>query len=248
MQVAPLRRVGRTPSGDAACLVESTRLHRRRTPLRPCANPFRSRRMRNRWYDPSTGRFTQEDPIGDAGGINLYAYAGNDPVTFSDPYGLKVCLAGNSDQVNTLKDSLSSVTNSDITYDDNNCVTGFTARKGDGYGEIQSRFGAAVNSRSTYEVRILAEGGTEKTDCAGIAGCLIGVKDGTPLPHARPLVGCAWPQQQRTGLRASIAHELIGHGANHAFGYRSGTAFNEGRALHAENLFNSASQHSARCP
>ena len=45
--------------------------------------------MRNRWYDPNTGRFTQEDPIGYAGGSNLYAYAGNDPVTYSDPYGLR---------------------------------------------------------------------------------------------------------------------------------------------------------------
>ena len=44
---------------------------------------------RNRMYDPKTGRFTSEDPIGLAGGINLYAYAGNNPVTFSDPFGLK---------------------------------------------------------------------------------------------------------------------------------------------------------------
>ena len=44
--------------------------------------------MRNRWYDPNNGRFTQQDPIGFAGGSNLYAYAGNDPITYSDPYGL----------------------------------------------------------------------------------------------------------------------------------------------------------------
>jgi RHS repeat-associated protein len=44
--------------------------------------------MRNRYYDPSTGRFTQEDPIGLAGGINLYGYAGGDAVNYSDPYGL----------------------------------------------------------------------------------------------------------------------------------------------------------------
>jgi RHS repeat-associated protein len=44
--------------------------------------------MRNRWYDPNTGRFTQEDPIGYAGGINLYGYVGNNPVSFSDPFGL----------------------------------------------------------------------------------------------------------------------------------------------------------------
>ena len=44
--------------------------------------------MRNRWYDPQTGRFLTQDPIGLAGGINLYAYAGNNPVAFADPFGL----------------------------------------------------------------------------------------------------------------------------------------------------------------
>jgi RHS repeat-associated protein len=43
---------------------------------------------RNRYYDPATGRFTQEDPIGLAGGINVYGFAEGDPVTYSDPYGL----------------------------------------------------------------------------------------------------------------------------------------------------------------
>ncbi len=43
---------------------------------------------RNRYVDPMTGRFTQQDPIGLAGGMNLYGYAGGDPVNFSDPFGL----------------------------------------------------------------------------------------------------------------------------------------------------------------
>jgi peptidoglycan L-alanyl-D-glutamate endopeptidase CwlK len=34
------------------------------------------------------GRFTQPDPIGLAGGLNLYGFAGGDPVNFSDPFGL----------------------------------------------------------------------------------------------------------------------------------------------------------------
>ena len=42
----------------------------------------------NRYYDPVTGRFTQEDPIGLAGGLNLYGFAGSDPVNFADPFGL----------------------------------------------------------------------------------------------------------------------------------------------------------------
>jgi hypothetical protein len=36
----------------------------------------------------SCGLFTQPDPIGLAGGLNLYGYAGGDPVNFSDPFGL----------------------------------------------------------------------------------------------------------------------------------------------------------------
>ncbi len=43
--------------------------------------------FRNRVYDQATGRWTQEDPIGIAGGLNLYQYAGNNPA-FTDPFGL----------------------------------------------------------------------------------------------------------------------------------------------------------------
>ncbi len=47
--------------------------------------------LRNRFYDPQTGRFTQEDPIGLAGGLNAYGYANGDPVNYSDPFGLAPC-------------------------------------------------------------------------------------------------------------------------------------------------------------
>jgi RHS repeat-associated protein len=43
---------------------------------------------RARYYDPKMGRFIQEDPIGLAGGANLYAYASGDPVNAADPSGL----------------------------------------------------------------------------------------------------------------------------------------------------------------
>jgi len=44
--------------------------------------------VRGRWYDPQAGRFVQEDPMGVDGGINVYTFAGDDPINGSDPTGM----------------------------------------------------------------------------------------------------------------------------------------------------------------
>jgi RHS repeat-associated protein len=41
-------------------------------------------------YDPTTGRYLQPDPIGLAGGLNLYGYVGANPLRYSDQFGLIV--------------------------------------------------------------------------------------------------------------------------------------------------------------
>lgn len=43
---------------------------------------------RARYYDPMDGSFVSKDPIGFAGGINLYSYVGGNVQNFVDPYGL----------------------------------------------------------------------------------------------------------------------------------------------------------------
>jgi RHS repeat-associated protein len=50
---------------------------------------------RARYYSSQLGRFINQDPMGFAGsGPNLYAYTGNSPTNFSDPFGLQTVTTG----------------------------------------------------------------------------------------------------------------------------------------------------------
>jgi RHS repeat-associated protein len=42
---------------------------------------------RARFYDPSPGRFVSEDPARFTESPNFYAYVGNNPMTYKDPFG-----------------------------------------------------------------------------------------------------------------------------------------------------------------
>ena len=72
-----------------------------------CGNPYyyTGRRLdkesglyyfRTRTYDPGTGRFLQTDPIEYIDGMNLYEYVGDNPVMFTDPFGLYSLVAPGS--------------------------------------------------------------------------------------------------------------------------------------------------------
>jgi RHS repeat-associated protein len=48
--------------------------------------------VRNRIYNPALGRWLQRDPVGYAGGINLYEYVGGRAVVAVDPAGMLRCV------------------------------------------------------------------------------------------------------------------------------------------------------------
>jgi RHS repeat-associated protein len=56
---------------------------------------------RARYYSPQFGRFVSEDPIGFRGGVNRYAYVGNNPIGRSDPSGDVIVVNGNPQQNQT---------------------------------------------------------------------------------------------------------------------------------------------------
>jgi RHS repeat-associated protein len=47
-----------------------------------------------RAYDSDTGRWLSRDPIGEAGGVNLYGYVSNSPMQFHDPFGHSPLVVG----------------------------------------------------------------------------------------------------------------------------------------------------------
>ena len=53
-----------------------------------------------RAYDPRLGRWLSQDPIAVNGGINLYAYVGNNPINFFDLLGLAKIMAIHSNANN----------------------------------------------------------------------------------------------------------------------------------------------------
>jgi len=53
-------------------------------------DPFPYLHVGARYYDPSSGRFLQRDPIGIRGGLNVHAYVANVPSLRIDPEGLDI--------------------------------------------------------------------------------------------------------------------------------------------------------------
>ncbi|MCP4489669.1 MAG: RHS repeat-associated core domain-containing protein, partial [Gammaproteobacteria bacterium] len=74
-----------------------------------------------RYYDSSTGRYVQSDPIGLEGGINTYAYVEGNPVRFVDFFGLCANWRPNGWTLNDFGLNTVACTCFWVCDDDNNC-------------------------------------------------------------------------------------------------------------------------------
>jgi RHS repeat-associated protein len=131
--------------------------------------------MRNRYYDPAATQFTQTDPIGLDGGLNAYAFAAGDPVSYWDPSGLAcekksddrlVCTDVGPGDYRTLRDFLggdegqsayATFEEAGLTHwDSRSCRGGFTPSQCDRIADAQASltlhsnaFCSALGVRST---------------------------------------------------------------------------------------------------
>jgi RHS repeat-associated protein len=207
---------------------------------------------RNRYYDPQTGRFTQEDPMGLAGGLNLYGFTRGDPVNFADPLGLAVCLRGTNNmsrlQVAKLMVAVGEATHSDIVWQ-NNCVKSWKARPGKGWEEIQSRFGFMVQSGDTARVEWGSESSaSRRTLIATIEETSLGqyvVDSPYDFSLDNILTGkCGSNVMADWTVASTVAHEVIGHLYNYMANVQ---AIEQDEAIRIENQYHAASHEAQRC-
>lgn len=163
---------------------------------------------RNRYYNPQTGRFTQEDPIGLAGGMNSYGFANGDPASYSDPFGLLVCFAGTTNQRRELELQTERATGTRLDVDEKSgCVT--RVRGAD--SPFYRAFKDLVDSDTRYSIEF-----GSRTRFQPFMQTLFVNKDDVGTPIAVDFHGsCSyqWGATMRD-ISRGIAHEL-----GHAFTY-----------------------------
>jgi RHS repeat-associated protein len=213
---------------------------------------------RNRYLDPKSGRFTQEDPIGLAGGLNLFGYANGDPVNFGDPFGLKVCFKANpqvrqmsgSRQVGTQVAALEQATGSTIALDSDNCIASVRERRvGSGFAELRRRLQELAAADEVINITFYPAlwGDDQNYAHGGGRGTTWGLIEMSPNLGRYPArVGpfCTRQFGARSSYAAVLAHELLGHSY---YQRRTGRQSGESYAIAVQNIYHSQVGERQRC-
>ena len=164
-----------------------------------------------RFYSPGIGRWINRDPIGEAGGINLYGFVGNDPANMVDFYGLTTFASGIEigGAIGPLNFSVSA--KQVVGFSKQGVSVGliFTPSFGVGagaeahvqaFGEVTDAYGVRDIEATSFEVG--GSGG------AGVSGAIDLVSSGDPLNPNTP-----------RGVKAGLgvggglgAHGMLGYG------------------------------------
>ena len=224
---------------------------------------------RNRYYDPVTGKFTQEDPIGLAGGLNVYGFAAGDPVSYGDPYGLKVCFRGTAGEVEALRLATEEAVSAEVTLDSNNCISEVGAARNRSLAALRNRLALLAGVDDRYEVRFEKGPGEREEDILAGTGQIrqswslnprncpanvcprrVQIGSGWRVPYrsTRIMGFCAWRGSTPPTLAHVVVHELLGHGfENYAYGPAANSLSEMFTIRHADHIFEAAVGLPQRC-
>jgi RHS repeat-associated protein len=133
---------------------------------------------RARYYNPTTGRFLSEDPIGLAGGFNLYAYAQDSPTNRVDPSGCLDC----GQALDNLRDAINNLVGrmNENAAHGGGCP-GHAKAIQQAANRVQNAFSAALGCLTPEEVQEVQGLLGEAAAVAALALLIVLLMDGLPI-------------------------------------------------------------------